>query len=246
MFISLVQKSCFVSCVGKNTQGHVLLFLIKKDVLFSPSTSSIFFLSSSSSCKKRKEKLNQRMKVCSWSTGGAGWNDYREIKDKQKTNNRRIKTNKRRIKEDQSRAVSVWQMLLFLPGHFLPKRTETVTLSLFSVGMRRRWRTVCSEGQKHLLWTEKVLMTLTFSRKTSQLKESCERCCGRGFCLIFTCWTFFFLSPCVKHGGSHSWSRSVFMNSSMVSWLVGVSSNSFSLKTPKRNINNIEKTVSAG
>lgn len=45
----------------------------------------------------------------------------------------------------------------------------------------------------------------------------------------WTCSSFCFLSPAVKHGGSHSWSRSILMNSSIVSWLVGVSSNSFSL-----------------
>lgn len=37
----------------------------------------------------------------------------------------------------------------------------------------------------------------------------------------------------MKEGGSHSWSRSTFMNSSMVSWLVGVSSNSFNLNHEK-------------
>lgn len=38
-----------------------------------------------------------------------------------------------------------------------------------------------------------------------------------------------FLSPSLKEGGSHSWSRSTFMNSSIVRSLVGVSSNSLSL-----------------
>lgn len=39
-----------------------------------------------------------------------------------------------------------------------------------------------------------------------------------------------FRCPAVYDGGSHSPSRSIFMNSSTVSWLVGVSSNSVSLE----------------
>lgn len=50
---------------------------------------------------------------------------------------------------------------------------------------------------------------------------------------VQTCWNCFFFSPFVKQGGSHSWSRSTFMNSSMVSWLVGVSPNSTSLTKEK-------------
>lgn len=43
-----------------------------------------------------------------------------------------------------------------------------------------------------------------------------------------------FLCPAVYEGGSHSSSRSIFINSSMVSWLVGVSSNSVSLRQKSR------------
>ena len=50
------------------------------------------------------------------------------------------------------------------------------------------------------------------------------RACG------LTCFIRSFRWPAVYDGGSHSSSRSIFMNSSTVSWLVGVSSNSVSLE----------------
>lgn len=49
-----------------------------------------------------------------------------------------------------------------------------------------------------------------------------------------TCFTRSRRWPAVYEGGSHSSSRSTFMNSSTVSWLVGVSSNSVSLYRVKR------------
>lgn len=52
---------------------------------------------------------------------------------------------------------------------------------------------------------------------------------GRGAVQV-TCFRRSFLCPAVYDGGSHSSSKSIFMNSSTVSWLVGVSSNSVSLK----------------
>lgn len=45
-----------------------------------------------------------------------------------------------------------------------------------------------------------------------------------------TCCILVLCCPAVKEGGSHSFSRSTLMNSSMVSWLVGVSSNSVNLR----------------
>ena len=45
-----------------------------------------------------------------------------------------------------------------------------------------------------------------------------------------TCCNLAFLLPSVKHGGSISSSRSIFWNSSIVSWLDGVASNSANLK----------------
>lgn len=45
-----------------------------------------------------------------------------------------------------------------------------------------------------------------------------------------TCFRRSFRCPAVYDGGSHSSSKSIFINSSTVSWLVGVSSNSVSLK----------------
>lgn len=71
--------------------------------------------------------------------------------------------------------------------------------------------------------------------KYSLMNEWIELLLPDGVCTkISTWWNFFFLSPSVKQGGSHSWSRSTFMNSSMVSWLVGVSSNSTNLMQDSR------------
>ncbi len=47
---------------------------------------------------------------------------------------------------------------------------------------------------------------------------------------LSTCCILALCCAAMKEGGSHSCSRSTLMNSSMVSWLVGVSSNSVNLK----------------
>lgn len=66
---------------------------------------------------------------------------------------------------------------------------------------------------------------------------------GKRWRNIHTCWYLSFLSPSTKDGGSHSRSRSTFMNSSMVSPLVGVSPNSTSLRG--RRTNGKQVTLSA-